>query len=101
EDALVRVDLGTGVAPDHVAIRLNGRTITSMFRSEGSGLTGLVNGLSIGANALDVFINSAGVGSPAAQLTLVDHPITGPILSAPPIQPFLCRTHTFLPPHAT
>ena len=36
--------------------------------------------------------NGRGHGRPAAQLTLVNHPISGPIFSGPQQQPFVCTT---------
>ena len=46
-------------------------------------LTGVVTGLSLGENTLAAYANGPGNGRPSAQLTLVNHPIQGPVFSGP------------------
>lgn len=90
-DALIRVnvpggnDLGLRVA-------LNGSDVSHQFRHEkpGAAVVGLVSGLRAGANALDVTIDGR-----STQVTLVNHPITGPVFAGPKEQPFVCETGTF------
>jgi Tannase-like family of unknown function (DUF6351) len=53
-----------------------------------------VTGLDLGANTLSARSNGHGKGRPRARLTLVNHPVTGPIFSGPQQQPFVCKTQT-------
>ena len=73
-DVLVRV-------PPHSVVRLNGHVVTL------PGRTGLVTGLTLGANRL-----TATTQDGTARLTLRNHPITGPVFSGPHEQPFVCET---------
>ena len=52
----------------------------------------MVGGLDLGANTLFADSNGRGNGRPTASLTLVNHPVTGPIFSGPQQQPFVCKT---------
>ena len=56
-------------------------------------LTGVIDGLKLGANELRVKANGNGKGRPAAvQMTLTNYPITGPVFSGPHQYPFVCNT---------
>jgi hypothetical protein len=92
-DALVEVTVPRRVAPDDVRITLGQTDVTSAFTDpEGDGtLTGLVDGLADGDNTLRVEADGRG-HAPAAQVTLVNHPLSGPIFSGPQQQPFVCST---------
>jgi hypothetical protein len=86
-DALLRVD----AAPD-LKILVNGQDVTAAFHPEpeGSGMTGLVKGLRPGANEI-----VATSGKSRAMSTLVNYASTGPIISGPHEQPFICDTERF------
>jgi len=90
-DVLVRVDVPEGAAP-HLRVTVNGAEVTAQLRPDASGrsLTGLITGLPPGRSEM-----AAAAGSHAARLTLVNHPISGPVLSAPQEQPFVCMTERF------
>ncbi|NUT33487.1 MAG: hypothetical protein HOV79_10465 [Hamadaea sp.] len=92
-DALVRVRVGAGVPLDSIVVRRNGADVTAAFAPDATGhaLVGLVEGLSLGANE----ISARAHGAQHAKLTLVDHPINGPVFSGPKQYPFLCRTEQF------
>jgi hypothetical protein len=92
-DALVRVDLPAGMAARDVKVTVNGTDQTSKLKADANGrsLTGLVAGLANGSNALV----ATGTGKATAKLTLVNHPITGPVFSGPQEQPFVCMTDKF------
>jgi hypothetical protein len=94
-NAYVAILLPDSIAHDQVEVRLNGSVITEVFRDEPltGQLRGLVSGLQLGENRLDV----RGPDT-TAQLTLVNHPITGPLLAGPQEQPFGCETDTFMIP---
>ncbi len=91
-DALIRVKTPQNVPPSAVRIHLNGTDITSSFRDgEAGGLTGLVSGMRIGANALQVLQDSQVV----AEQSLVNFPIVGPVFSGPHQKPYICGTAKF------
>jgi Tannase-like family of unknown function (DUF6351) len=102
-DALVRVDVPADFVLAHIVIKLNGVDVTASFHADAATntLTGLVTGLKLGANALEAFTNPTGNGQAAARLTLVNHPITGPIFSGPRQTPFICQTQSFKLPDGT
>ena len=55
-------------------------------------LTGVIDGLRLGANDLRVKANGNGQGRPAAvPMTLTNYPITGPVFSGPHQYPFVCN----------
>ena len=84
-DALVQI---TG--SDKASVALNGRDVTSLFRSGKAprSLVGRVEGLAVGRNTLEV---KAGTGT-ARRVELVNHPTAGPIFSGPHQKPFICET---------
>jgi hypothetical protein len=91
-DVLVRVDLPAGAAAGTVRLTLNGADVTGKARPDSTGrsLTGLIDGLTLGANQI-----VASGGNASARLNLVNHPISGPVLSSPQEQPFVCMTDRF------
>jgi hypothetical protein len=91
-DVLVRLDAPAGIPATSVSVLLNGRDVGAELRAhENPGsLIGLLTGLPTGTSQL---VASAGTSS--VRLTLVNHPSTGPVLSAPQEQPFVCMTERF------
>jgi hypothetical protein len=91
-DVLVRVSIPAGAAPGGVRVSLNGADVTGKLRADAGGrsLTGLIDGLTPGPNEM-----VATSGNASARLSLVNHPITGPVLSSPQEQPFVCMTDRF------
>jgi len=85
-DALIRITAPSGVRASSVHVRLNGHDISATFRknSDGRGL-GLVTGLHNGANTL-----VATAGHLGARLTVVNHPLGGPVFAGPQVQPWTC-----------
>jgi len=95
-DALIQLTIPRNV-PLHKAVLLrNGTDVTSTLTLDPSArtLTGMVTGLRLGANTLVAESNGRGKGRPTAELTVVNHPVTGPIFSGPQQQPFVCKTQT-------
>ncbi|WP_084957915.1 DUF6351 family protein [Thermoactinospora rubra] len=86
-DALVRVRLGHGVRPSRVRVLRNGQDVTASFKPADGALTGLVDGLAVGANTL-----TATAWPYRDSLTLRNHPITGPVFAGPKQYPFVCKT---------
>jgi hypothetical protein len=95
-DALVRVTIPRTVPLAKATVSVNGTDVTSTLQLDASArtLTGMVRSLQLGANTLSADSNGSGKGRPTAALTLVNHPLTGPIFSGPQQQPFVCKTQT-------
>src|SRR3990167_7953321 len=91
-DVLVRLDVPAGTQANAVRVSLNGADVTPQLRADqgGRSLTGVVSGLTLGANQM-----TATAGNATARLSLVNHPIPGPVLSFPQEQPFVCGTERF------
>lgn len=89
-DALIRID-SSGIDLAKIQLVLNDRDISPDLvpSIDSHSLQGLIEGLHDGANTL---LAMDGAGSARAQITLLNHPLTGPIISGTPIEPFLCRT---------
>jgi hypothetical protein len=87
-DALVQVVLPNRVDPAAVRVELNGADVTSAFavRSDGR-LLGLVTGLDVGANRLAARVPKA----PDVAITITNHPIAGPVIAGPQVQPWICK----------
>ena len=84
-DALVRVEVPRTVPLHQVTVTLDGADVTGAFSPVPGvrALVGLVEGLDVGANELRAAPNGRGRGRPAAAVvTLVNHPISGPIFAA-------------------
>src|ERR1700758_508022 len=77
-NALLRVDVPAQFSLGQIVVKLNGQDVTATFHADQTAhaLTGLVGGLSVGANAVEVFTNPTGNGQPAEHTTLVNYPIT-------------------------
>ncbi|HEY7071070.1 MAG TPA: DUF6351 family protein [Acidimicrobiales bacterium] len=92
-DSLVRVGLPDGLAADRVRVSLGDQDVTAAFAVQDDGaLVGLVTGLVDGDNTLTVTATDGGRRPRPAELTLVNHPVAGPIFSGPHQQPFVCTT---------
>jgi hypothetical protein len=90
-DVLVSVTLPAGVQPSAVRLTLNGGDVTSALRADPSGrMMALVGNLNDGANAL-----VATAGRATSKLTVVNHPVAGPVISGPHETPFICETEKF------
>ncbi len=86
-DVLVRIRVPEAVDPARVMVRARGRDVSDAFVLVGDGeLLGLVEGLRLGSTVLVV----TAPGTRAANLRLVNHAATGPLLY-PQAQPFFCR----------
>ena len=86
--ALVEVSVPGKLPLHHVRIAVDGRDVTAAFRlgsAEGT-LLGVVDGLAVGRNTLELRANR-GRGRPVATLVVTNHPISGPIIRAPAAKP--------------
>ncbi len=113
---LVRVEVADPARKGKFTVMLNGQPVTAAFHADLSAAnpghhghvgdksqsyTGLVNGLAIGANVMQVWTKPKADGQPDAQATLVNYPIEGPIFSGPRQAPFICQTQNFKLPDGT
>lgn len=74
---------------DKLELWLNGRPIGMPLASRGDRLEGIVRGLVVGENRLEVRHRSSGLRD---ALTLTNHPVTGPMFTGPQQTPFVCTT---------
>ena len=81
-DVLVSVTPSLGVR-----LTLNGSDVTTTLRPDGFAL---VKNLNDGPNTI-----VATAGKATSRVTVVNHPITGPVISGPHEQPFTCETEKF------
>jgi Tannase-like family of unknown function (DUF6351) len=91
-DALVRVD-GAQLHRDDLRVLLNGEDVTDAFEPEDRDLVGLITGLELGRNRLELLREKRGRDQTLDRLTLENHPQTGPIFSGPHQVPFVCKTN--------
>jgi hypothetical protein len=96
-DALLRIDLPERVNLRDVRVTLDRQDITSAFDADDAthSLTGLVKNLRPGKNSLSAFAAHSQDSARAARMTLTNYPITGPIISGPHQEPFICTTAQF------
>ena len=91
-DALVQVTGPAGILADKLSIGVNGRDVTSAFHVSPftHTLLGLVDGLVLGKNSLEVKTGR----KVRARLEITNHATTGPIFSGPHQTPFICQTES-------
>ena len=95
-DVLVKVAFGSGVTADSLKVSVAGRDVSNVFQpaAEPGSFIGLVTGLANGKNIIDAGTKSG----TRATLEVVNYPITGPVISGPWQQPFICQTNEFTLP---
>ncbi|MHA2500926.1 MAG: DUF6351 family protein, partial [Candidatus Hodarchaeales archaeon] len=95
-DVLVQVNVPKGLLKK-ILIDLNGTDVTYAFGPDPgnqNSLVGLVEGLQIGENTLILYKmekNGKRYSHPKAELVLTNRPITGPHISGPHQEPFICE----------
>ena len=86
--ALVSVALPKGARPRQVTMWLNGRRVTREFALRSNGVyEGLLSGLRVGRNVLASVLP----GGHGAQITITDHPLSGPVFAGPQPEPWTCE----------
>jgi hypothetical protein len=96
-DARLHIDVPRTVPLHQVDVWVNGAQQRSRFTPMPGTrtLTGVIDGLVVGANAVRVNANGHGKGRPApVTVALTNHPITGPVFSGAHQYPFVCTTMT-------
>jgi hypothetical protein len=96
-EVLVRIDLTSGMKISDARVAINGRDVTNTLVADAAArtLTGLIDGLRPGDNLLTAASTKSGDGGNAVRVHLTDYPITGPMISGPHQQPFICTTEQF------
>ncbi|HTD75170.1 MAG TPA: DUF6351 family protein [Steroidobacteraceae bacterium] len=91
-NVLTSIVLPQSLDQSQVRVTLNGQDIANEFIADEAAhsLVGLVTGLRLGENSLIAWSANSHDGSTWTRLTLTNHPITGPIISGPHQQPFIC-----------
>ena len=91
--ALVEVKLAPGKTISNMRVDVDGRDVSSAFAMQADGrLLGIVSGLKIGANTVNVeAIDRSFVG---ARLVVTNHAIGGPVLLGAQAGPWVCATPT-------
>src|SRR6266851_7963159 len=79
--------------PTRPNVTLNGHDVSAAFHPGFGKVVGLVTSLIIGKNTLNVEGKAWAARDESLELT--NYPITGPIISGPHQQPFVCQTETF------
>jgi hypothetical protein len=86
-DALVQVVPPAGTPASALRVEVDGRDVTPAFAVRPGGrVLGTVTGLRNGANVVTV----RGPAGRGARLTIRNHPIGGPVIAGPQIQPWAC-----------
>ena len=83
-DVLVQVADVTG----DLTVTVGDRDVSDAFAVDGDTAVGLIDGLPEGESVVEVETSDDGAGS----LTVVNHPVSGPIFSGPHLEPFACTT---------
>lgn len=95
DDARVRIVALFPISKHLLAVTLDGEDVSDDFDVVNDWpltLEGVVDGLALGDNVLEVGLNFFGDSLKSRQLVLTNHPLSGPIFSGPQQQPFLCST---------
>ena len=90
-DVLLQVTMPAAANFASLKVTANGKDVTAAFRETAShAAVGLVDGLANGRNAIAATAHGA-----HASLEVMNYPITGPVISGPWQQPFICQTDAF------
>jgi len=87
-----RVEVRAPVAlHSRLGLWLNGRRVEPALRAYGDRMEGVVAGMTLGDNLLELRLDSSQV--PLDSMKLTNFPVTGPMFSGPQQTPFVCRTN--------
>jgi hypothetical protein len=100
-NVLLEIAVPPNPADRRPAVTLNGRDVSGEFKPGKAPATfvGLVSGLANGRNTLEVAGAPWGVSSQS--LAITNYALTGPVVSGPHIEPFVCQTSEFKLPDGT
>jgi hypothetical protein len=88
-DARIHVRAAEGLR-DKLELMLNGQKVDVSMKVVADGLEGVITGLRVGDNLLEVKHRNANVRD---AITLTNWPITGPMFTGPQQTPFVCTTN--------
>ena len=88
-DARIHVRAAPGLR-DKLVVLLNGQPASITLKEVANGLEGVVTGLRLGDNLLEVKHRNANVRD---AITLTNWPLTGPMFTGPQQTPFVCTTN--------
>ena len=98
-DVLLQIAGPANLSAKTLTVRVNGKDVSNAFKPapsavegaapDSKALVGLISGLNVGSNAI---VASMRGSKATAQLTVVNHPVTGPVLYSPHQTPFICET---------
>ncbi|MEX2556326.1 MAG: DUF6351 family protein [Actinomycetota bacterium] len=87
-DALVEVMMPAGSSAAQLRMDEDGRDVRQAFAARKDGrITGMITGLSLGDNVVTARLSDGR----AAQITIKNHPIGGPVFAGPQVQPWVCQ----------
>lgn len=91
-NARIEVSIPSYLTGDDVEITLNDEDVKSSFslNADGTAFNGVVSGLNLGENNLEVSVTGDKAEFLTKAITLTNHPLSGPIFSGPQQQPFYC-----------
>ena len=97
-DVLVQITYPGNARKTPLVILLNGHDVSGAFKAgkQANSLVGLVTGLNIGPNLLEV--DGKGWGLAHESLVITNYSINGPICSGERIEPYICQTAAFTLP---
>ncbi|MEO5735085.1 MAG: DUF6351 family protein [Rubrivivax sp.] len=89
--ALIEIPVPTGLTAAEIKLTANGTDVTALLAASADGrrLRGLVTGLALGDNKL---VADAAGNKGHGEISVKNHPRTGPVFSGPHKMPFECRT---------
>jgi hypothetical protein len=91
-DVLIQITMPPSAA-SKIALTVNGREPRGELRETTAGtVIARLTGLRLGTNTIAVGLKGQ---KPRAQLSVVNHPIAGPVFSGPHQTPFICETQAF------
>jgi hypothetical protein len=94
-DVLLQVEVPPGTPRGDLRVVANSRDVTDAFQltKRGDSFVGVVRDLPLGTSNIE-----ATVGRLESTLRVTNYPITGPVVSGPWQQPFICQTDQFVLP---
>jgi hypothetical protein len=90
-DVLIQVTGPAALTAKNLNVLVNGKDASAAFKvaADSKAFVGLVSGLNVGSNAIVASMRGT---KTTAQLTVINHPVTGPVLYSPHQTPFICET---------
>jgi hypothetical protein len=93
-DVLIQVAVPATLSVGRLAVTANGRDVSGAFKlgSKPNTFVGLIADLPNGRSEIQAGVRDE---KPSVSLTIVSHPISGPVMGGPHQTPFICETQAF------